>query len=175
MTLPKKAIQWKPGDTPIPLSDTWAGRAAVILFICAWLFWGAWVFIKVGVIRAVVEPGPFGPMVFLIFAFWLIGLVLTCAWIVWLFFGATMISVTAEELIVRHCIAGEPIFTAVSMQLSAIADVSVEEIDVDFRGRTWHFWVLLVFSDDGAKHQVAKFNNGPDANEYMGKLVGTES
>lgn len=173
MISPKKAVHWKLGDTFIPPSDTRAGRAAVILFSCGWLFWGGWVFLKLGVIQAAFEHGHLKTMIFLIFLLWLIGLVLICAWIAWLFFGATMISVTAEELVVRYCIAGAPIFTSNSIDLSKIIDISIEEIDVRFRRRTWHLWELVVRSDDGDKHLVARFNNGLDANESLAILTGS--
>ena len=105
----------------------------------------------------------------LMFAFWLIVFAMTCARIAWTFLGATKISVSSEELVVRRCIAGETISTSDPIKLSTIRDVRTEERETRFRGNVWHRWALIVQLNDGSERQIANFRNGLAADEFLSK------
>ena len=171
MTEPMKTICGELGDTFIRPSDHWADRAAPIIFACFWLYWGGSFFSSIGVVQVARDSGLFAPGLWLFFVFWLIVFAFPCAMIAWSFLGATKISVSSDELVVRRCIGGETISTSDPIKLSTIKDVFIEENKFDFKGTKSHRWVLIVRLDDGGTRRVAKFTNSADANEFMRRYV----
>jgi hypothetical protein len=158
------------GDTFIQPSDHWADRVAPVLFACAWLAGAGCFWLGMDAMAAAsgVESA-FG--LWLMFGLWLIGFVLACARIAWTFFGVTKVSISSDELVVRHCLAGETISTSGPIRLSAIRDVRIDERETRFKGNVWRRWALIVQMADGSEHRVANFRSSLDANGFLRRCV----
>ena len=167
---PMRTVRSQSGDTFIRPSDHSADRAAPILFTCAWLagagcFWqGEDAMTTVAVAESVTG-------LWFMFGLWLTVLVLACARIAWAFLGLTKISVSSDELVVRHCLAGETISTSDAIRLSEIRDVRIDERETRFRGNVWHRWALIVQMADGSERRVASFRSRADADEFLQRCV----
>lgn len=165
---PVRTLAGESGDTLIRPSESWADRAAPVLFACGCLVWAGGFWQDTDRMSAArVAESAMG--LCLMFAFWLIVFAMTCARIAWTFLGATKISVSSEELVVRRCIAGETISTSDPIKLSTIRDVRTEERETRFRGNVWHRWALIVQLNDGSERQIANFRNGLAADEFLSK------
>lgn len=165
-----KTLGGQSGDTLIRPSDSWADRAAPVLFACACLVWAGGIWRDMDRMPAArVAESATG--LCLMFAVWLIVFALTCARIAWNFLGVTKISVSSEELVVRRCVAGETITTSGPITLSTIRDVRIEERETRFKGNVWRRWALIVLLNDGSERHVASFRSGCAANEFVSRFV----
>ena len=172
---PKKAIRWIPGDTVARAVENTADRTVTVVWGCAWLFVGGWAFLKNSAPPAGSQSSPFMSIIWVPFLLWLIVLLLLCLLIAWSFFGSTKFSISSDELTIRKCLDGVPIFTYASIKLSTIADVSAEERSYNLKNRTVPYWRVLARSEDGETHQVAEFFNKSAAHELMSKLLYAEN
>ncbi len=169
-TEPARKLGGHAGEILIRPSDSWADRAAPVLFACALLAWA-------GALWRDIDGMPSGRIaesasgLCLMSVLWLIVFALACARIAWMFLGATKLSVSSKELVVQHCIAGEAISTSAPIALSAIRDVRVKEQETRFKGNVWHRWTLVVLLNDGTERQIANFRSGGAANEFLSAYV----
>ena len=164
-----KTIRGESGDKFIRSNRR--DRENALLFICIWLIWG-------GSFASKIDDNPvafilcaFARMPSSIFALWICGFGISCASIVWNFCGVTKISVSSDKLSVRHYLAKVAIYSSSPIKLSTIRNVSIDERKYVRKGHTWHRWVLIAHLDDGSTHEVAKFTNGLDADEFMSRYV----
>jgi hypothetical protein len=165
-----KTIRAESGDTTIRPSGLWADRAAPLIFGCAAIAWGASLWSSLDdmpVARlAESERG-----LWLTFAGWLLALLSAGGAAAWSFFGTTKISVSADDLIVRHYLGKEVVFVSQALMLSKIKDVRVDERTLVFRGHTSCRWVVVVETTTGDMHEVAKFASRFDADEFLRRHV----
>ncbi len=170
MVEPMRTVRGESGDTFIRPSAHWADRAVPVLFACGCLLWAGRLWQDTDAMSAArVAESVAG--LWLMFGFLLIALALACARIAWSFVGVTKISVSSDELIVRHCLAGETISTSAPIRLSKIRDVRIDERETSFKGNLWRRWALIVQLDDGSERRVANFRNTFDANEFLQRCV----
>ena len=169
-TGPVKILGGQSEDTLIRPSDSWADRAAPVLFACACLVWAGEMSRDMDKMPAArVAESAMG--LWLMFAVWLVVFALTCARIVWTFLGVTRISVSSEELVVRRCVAGDTITTSGPITLSTIRDVRLEERETRFKGNLCRRWALIVLLNDGSERHVVSFRSGFAANEFLSRFV----
>jgi hypothetical protein len=164
-----KTIRGEPGETVIRPSDRWADRGGSVVAVCLLLAWGAGVYWRLGDDLPGRASG--AGTLWLIFAIWLTSLSLACARAAWNFFGATRISVSADELVVERRIGPHVISASEPIQLSTIRDVRVEERKLISSNYRRLLWVLIVGLEDGRSREVAKFTSSLDANLFMSRYV----
>ena len=170
MAEPMSTVRGESGDTFIRPSANWADRAAPVLFACGCLLWAGRFWLDTdGMSAARVTESVSG--LWLMFGLWLIAFALACARIAWTFFGVTKISVSSDELIVRHCLAGETISTSDPIRILTIRDVRIDERETRFKGNVWRRWALIVQLNDGSERRVASFRSSVDANEFLRRCV----
>lgn len=150
-----------------------------ILWACMWLYFGGNLFerpfVKAGDVQAALT-GPDSSALWVFFGAWAIVFAAICVAIAWKLFGARKISVSADELIVRYCILGEPILKPTPIKLSAINDLYVKKKTLQFKGgRKVNIWALMIRLDDDSTEQIAKFADELGANACMRGLLEYES
>jgi len=167
-----KIIRSASGDTFVRPHDNWGDRVVPIVWACIWLYVGKIFSTSTGIVQTARESGPFAPDLWLSFGLWLIVFALLCTWSAWAVFGMTKISVSSDELVVRHYICGERVLTSHQIKLSTIRDVFVKKYEGTFKsGTKWYHWMLIVNLKDDSSHEVAKFSNLLDVDEFMSRHV----
>ena len=170
MAVATRAVRGDSGETFIHPSQDWAHRAVPVLWACMWLFLASRGWLATDhMTPARVEASAFGFWV--LFALWIIVFALICARIAWTFLGVTKISVSSDELVVRHCIAGETISSSDPIALSAIRDVRIDERETRFKGQVWRRWALIVQLSGGSQRHVASFPSRLEADEFLRRCV----
>jgi hypothetical protein len=172
MTLePMRTIRGESGDTCIRPSADWADRAAPVLFVCLLVAMAAGVVSDIDEHSIALSSSARVTGLWLMFALWLLMLLLACARIAWSFFGTTRICVSSHELVAKRCLAGETISSSDPIRLSAIRDVRIDERETRFKGTVWRRWALIVQLNDGGERRLASFPNSLDANEFLRRCV----
>jgi len=164
-----KIVAGEPGEVAIRPSDHWADRAATVLGAGAWIGWGCAALLRTSFFEA--DSFATSPVPWLMLGAWLIVSAALCARVAWTFLGVTRVSVSADELVMTHCIARKPVAAPERIPLASIRDVSIEKREFRFKGNTVRRWVLVVRLDDGTKREPARFSSDAAADEFMARFA----